>query len=219
MNRSSSQMIVDRAQLERRAFLSVTAEQQSPRGIREIVLSMAEQLGDQADIVDLIGDDGKDPLPTHTETIYSDSPLRYFILGCVRPSQSGGATIIFDARVAADLVIEQAPELAAVKIEYRSESHNSQAVHELIQVRALKEGERPVLIFREQTPTNQVIGLPSGWTEKTFYSFMASVLANSIAARHLWSMGDVLIVDNYVSLHSRESFSGSRAMIRARVRG
>lgn len=76
--------------------------------------------GSQVDITDLVSDKSKDRLAAHTELIYYKTPLRYFILGCVRPSNVGGETIVFDARVAADLIAEQAPELASVRIEYRA---------------------------------------------------------------------------------------------------
>jgi alpha-ketoglutarate-dependent taurine dioxygenase len=212
-----SETIVDRAELERRTFLSIASGQQSPRDIRRIVSNFASQLGSQIDLVDLIRDDGKKPLAAHTETIYHKTPLRYFILGCVRPSNLGGETTVFDARIAADLVAKEAPELASARIEYRSGSHRAHAVHQLVQTRSLRKGPRSVLVFRQHAYTNTILELPSKWTERTFYSFMDSVLAKSVATRHAWSVGDVLIVDNHVSLHSREPFTGARAMIRARI--
>lgn len=220
MNKSAGRVpetVIDRAELEKRVFLSVTTRHQSPRDIRGVVSELAHQLGSQVDLVDLISEGGKGRLAVHTETIYQDKPLRYFLLGCLRSSQTGGETTVFDARVAANLILEQAPELASVKIEYRSGSHPSHAVHGLVQNRSLRVGPQPVLVFREQAHTNKVFELPAGWTEKEFYSYMASVLAKSIATRHKWSAGDVLIVDNHVSLHGRELFCGARALIRARV--
>jgi hypothetical protein len=57
-------------------------------------------------------------LPQHTEQLDDDEPLRFLALGCLSPASEGGATCLYDGRVAARALLAESPELAAVRLTY-----------------------------------------------------------------------------------------------------
>lgn len=153
-------------------------------------------------------------LPRHTEHLYDAEPLRYFALGCLEASTIGGATCLYDGRLAARALLESHPELSQVRITYSTAWRPTSATHPLI-VHDPEYG--PVLRFRSMLETNAVSGqLPPGLTEARMYSLVESAISEAVAVVHRWRPGDLLIVDNRAMLHAREPFSGTRRMIRYR---
>lgn len=216
---SDTTLRINLADLELRGFLLHRCGSASPEELHDIVAELGRQLGPRTETGDLRSVGSEDALAVHTEGVYTQHPLRYFLLACVQPSTSGGETNLYDARLAADLILDEAPDLAATEIEYRSGSHREGAQHRLIEHRSLRTGARSVLVFREDGYTNEILSLPDGWSDADFYSFMAEILGKSLVLEHSWSTGDVLAVDNYVTLHNRAPFRGPRWMIRARISG
>ncbi|WP_329004052.1 TauD/TfdA family dioxygenase [Kribbella sp. NBC_00709] len=152
-------------------------------------------------------------LERHTENITDSDPLRYFALGCVIPSATGGETCLFDGRKAARLLLDRIPSAPRVRIRYRSSQRGLEAVHNLIE---FDDAFGPILRFRSECHTNSVLDRPSSLSEPELYEAVEEALTASLSVSHSWLPGDFLIVDNTVMLHSRAPFSGSRQMLRFR---
>ena len=181
------------------------------------MLECAAALGRTVTSALLSGNGDSNALPIHTEGVYLPVPTPYFLLGCLEPAVEGGTTQIYDARKGARILLEERPELLNVLIEYGSLAHKRTAEHALI-TRCLVGGrdiER--LIFREQCETNTIKKLPVGWTLASFYAQMALVLDRSLALSHEWRCGDIMIVDNRLTLHGRAPYRGRRQMVRLRI--
>ncbi|MEU6247463.1 TauD/TfdA family dioxygenase [Glycomyces sp. NPDC047010] len=153
-------------------------------------------------------------LPRHTEQLDDPEPLHYFALGCLETASDGGATCLYDGRIAAHALLKLRPELAQVRITYRTEWRPSTATHPLV-VHDPQHGA--VLRFRSVLETNAVQGpLPLSISEEGLYAAVEAALSEAIAVVHRWRPGDLLIVDNRAMIHSREPFTGTRRMIRFR---
>ncbi|MCD0447195.1 TauD/TfdA family dioxygenase [Glycomyces sp. A-F 0318] len=153
-------------------------------------------------------------LPRHTEQLDDPEPLRYFALGCLEASASGGATCLYDGRIAARALLESWPELAQVRITYTTEWRPTAATHPLV-VHDPQHGA--VLRFRSALATNAVHGpLPPSISEASMYAEVEAALSAAVAVVHRWRPGDLLVVDNRAMIHSREPFTGTRRMVRYR---
>lgn len=153
-------------------------------------------------------------LSRHTEQLDDPHPLRYFALGCLEPAFTGGATCLYDGRVAARTLLETHPELASVRITYATSWRPTIATHPLI---FEDPTHGPVLRFRSALDTNTVLEPPpAGMSEAVMYGLVEAAIAESITVVHRWRAGDLLIVDNRAMIHARQPFTGTRRMIRYR---
>ncbi|MGH2941548.1 MAG: TauD/TfdA family dioxygenase [Solirubrobacteraceae bacterium] len=59
--------------------------------------------------------------------------------------------------------------------------------------------------------------VPPGWSEEFLYACVRNIVGRCVATDHLWRAGDVLVVDNYVTLHARSPFMGARRVVRVRI--
>jgi alpha-ketoglutarate-dependent taurine dioxygenase len=155
-----------------------------------------------------------DWLPRHTEQLDDPEPLRYFALGCLEAAARGGATCLYDGRIAAQALLDSQPGLAQVRITYSTEWRPTAATHPLV-VNDPQHGA--VLRFRSSLKTNVVRGpLPSSLSEAGMYAEVEAALSAAVAVVHRWRPGDLLIVDNWAMIHAREPFNGTRRMVRYR---
>jgi hypothetical protein len=153
-------------------------------------------------------------LPRHTEQLDDAEPLRYFALGCLEASVSGGATCLYDGRIAARALLESHPELTQVRITYSTTWRPTAATHPLI-VEDPQHGS--TLRFRSAMETNAVWGtLPPSLSETAIYAEVEAAISEAVAVVHRWRPGDLLVVDNRAMIHAREPFAGVRRMIRYR---
>ncbi len=158
----------------------------------------------------LEGDSDPNKLAVHTEGIsYTCGIVPYFALGCLLPSVSGGETRIFDAKKAALLVRERG--LSDVVIEYGSLAHPDQVIrHSLV----VNTPYGDVLRYRASVQTNKLITAPVSLDQ--MYSAVDEVLENCVSYIHVWSAGDLLFINNNITLHDRLSYVGKRSMLRIR---
>lgn len=208
---------VDAVALERQGFLLYEAETHSHDAVCDAMRGLARSLDGQADLVTLDSSGDSRYLPVHTEGIYRMTPPRYFMLGCVTPSASGGNTLIYDGRSAAECIYREQPGLADVSILYASKAHNIAAEHRLVETRRMRDGSVPVLVFRDRTESNHLKTLPPQWSEESLYACVRGVLSRCVIKDHVWQKGDILVVDNHVTLHARSPFAGTRRLVRLRI--
>lgn len=156
-------------------------------------------------------------LDTHVESIIypTEKMLGYFALGCIEPSREGGETIVYDGRHAARHVLENHPQLADTVIRYTSTTYDGQeASHTLVEQ---DDVHGPVLRYRSEFSTNQITSdLPRGLSEKDFYALMEEIVEQANPVVHQWQPGDLVIVNNRITLHSRDPYQGRRRMVRFR---
>lgn len=147
-------------------------------------------------------------LALHTEGISNeDGVIPYFALGCIKPPVSGGQTRLFDGRIAANKI----PELSNVLIEYSALANpQSRIRHPLV----ISEYGGTVR-YRSQVETNRVIN-PGGFSEDEMYRQADEIIHDSLIVSHQWDVGDLLVVNNLITLHDRLPFVGQRKMLRVR---
>lgn len=172
-------------------------------------------LGSRCSCAILRGEGDQNRLEAHTEGIYGkDGICPAFALGCVVAAQSGGQTRLLDARKAALIIKGRHPELGNTRIRYSSLAHpNEAAEYNLIDIDSVY-GD--VLRYRSKVVTNQPTYLPSGVTEDTFYHTVDAILEECIIFEHSWKEGDLLFVNNRITLHDRNKYTGKRVMVRVR---
>jgi alpha-ketoglutarate-dependent taurine dioxygenase len=209
----TGQQNVDLVRLEASGYLLIESSSDEDE-LEEMMLSIGGGLGRRASSALLDSPGEPEALAVHTEGLYAPNPPRYFLLGCVETARGGGETTIYDARAAAKLIASEHPELLATRMHYTSGHHNLSSVRPL--VTADGSGRGDVLIFRQGPSGNECL-LPPGWEEKSFYGYMGTVLDRSLILAHEWKPGNIVIVDNSVTLHGRRGFTGRRRMIRVRV--
>jgi alpha-ketoglutarate-dependent taurine dioxygenase len=169
---------------------------------------VGHNFGDTFAYLTLQGSGSASSLPAHTECIYSPEVLRYFALGCINPSQEGGNTRIFDARKAASLLEVIDPSICNILLEYRSNAYpDATGRHRVV--------ENGRVRFRSNGPTNKVINSLT-YKDDELYSIVDKAIRDSLVSSVEWQKGDVLFVDNYNTLHDRESYRGNRKMLRVR---
>jgi len=185
----------------------------------EALTALAEQFGAHIGAASigsrlLEGMDSADWLPRHNEQLDDVEPLRYFALGCLESATTGGATCLYDGRLAASALLEERPELERVRIAYATRWRSSTATHPLI---AIDPEHGPVLRYRSALETNSVEHpIPNGLTEAQMYACVESHLTDAVAVVHRWRPGDLLIVNNRIMVHARQPFTGRRVMARYR---
>jgi alpha-ketoglutarate-dependent taurine dioxygenase len=177
--------------------------------------AIGQDLGSTTFELALVGYEDTQPLRIHSESIYHEKMCPYFLLGCVEQAAEGGENTIYDAVEAARVLKREHPELLNVIMTYHAEHYdNTESTVPL--VRSIGNAEE-FLAFRERMPINEVHNLPVGWTEDSFYSYMRYLLNQCVEFKHTLSSGEILIVNNYKTLHCRGPFRGMRKIIRVRV--
>lgn len=155
--------------------------------------------------------DSNETMALHTEGISNDGAvIPYFALGCIKPSISGGETRIFDGRKAA-AIIDTIPELTDVIIEYSALANpQARARYPLV----VGESER-VVRYRSKCETNTITN-PGPLSEAEVYQSVDEIIRSCLVVSHNWSAGDLLFVNNLITLHDRLPFVGHRIMLRVR---
>lgn len=163
----------------------------------------------------LVGFGDPNPMRIHSEIIYHNDMLPYFMLGCVKKADKGGANILYDAEKASDIIKSEAPELATVNMVFHAEHYEDmQAIVPLLRTR----NGRDFLAFRQKkADLNEIDNLPEGWDEAMFYEYIDSVLHSCVEFERVLEPGEILIVNNYGALHVRTAYEGLRKMVRVRV--
>lgn len=177
---------------------------------------VGKSIGETVFELGIMGYEEPAPIRIHSESIYHDRMCPYFMLGCVKPAEVGGDTIIYDGVKAARLIEEEAPELESVRMVYHAE-HYDDTVAVMPLVRDMKDDGESSLVFRQKFPLNEVTGLPTGWDEDDLYEYIDNVLDRSVEFDQKLTTGDVILIDNYKTLHLRRAFSGLRKIVRVRV--
>jgi|SRR3989344_167460 len=158
-----------------------------------------------------------DPMPTkiHSELIYHKNLVPYFMLGCVQAAIEGGSTVIYDAVKAAQIVSDEEPALLGVTMVYHAEHYeDTKAVVPLIRK---KRGEEFLAFRQKKFELNEVRNLPEHWNEEDFYTYVDTVMSRSKEFDRVLAPGEVILVDNYKTLHERTAYDGIRKIIRVRV--
>ena len=178
--------------------------------ITVISVLLGRGFASSAAYVTLRAKDDEGFLAKHTESIYARAGIApYFLLGCVTPAKEGGHTRIFDGRRAASIIRNKYPALEASEIEYSSVAYREErATYPLC--------TGGVLRFRGRTASNKIVHLPRQYSESRFYNVVDSVLEQCVLVEHRWRRGDILVVNNKITLHDRTPFKGQRVLVRVR---
>jgi alpha-ketoglutarate-dependent taurine dioxygenase len=175
---------------------------------------LGHQLGSTTFELGLLGYGDKEPIKIHSESIYHPQMCPYFMLACVKNADEGGDTVVYDAVKAAQIIDDEAPELADVQMVYHAEHYTDTKAT----VSLLRDfGSGKFLSFRQQYPLNEVHNLPDGMSADAFYEFIDSVLARCVEFDKILKPGEIIIVNNYKTLHVRRAYKGLRKIIRVRV--
>jgi hypothetical protein len=159
--------------------------------------------------------DERSALPVHTKSIYGSRGIcPCFALGCARAATVGGSTRIYDARKAAAILLAEHGEVARCMFRYKSLAHPAERAEYPIVFNDPTVG--PVLRYRAPVPTNTYLSDSSRISEASVHSIVSSVLQQCLLVDHAWQRGDLLIVDNRLTLHDRNPFLGERVLVRAR---
>ena len=170
-----------------------------------------QTFGDNFGYHTLDAEGSNETLSLHTEGISNEGGITpYFSLGCIQPSVSGGETRLFDGRKAATL-IDADPELTDVVIEYSALANPRARVRYPL---VITDSDR-VVRYRSKVETNLLIN-SSKLSEDEVYLRVDSIIQSCLIVSHEWEAGDLLFVNNRITLHDRLPFIGRRRMLRVR---
>ena len=110
-----------------------------------------------------------------------------------------------------------AQQLTDLPIGFGASYDNIAAEHRLVETRRMTARSVPVLVFRDKTESNHLKTLPPEWSEESLYACIRGALSRCVIKDHAWRRGDILVVDNHVTLHARSPFSGTRRLVRLRI--
>lgn len=172
---------------------------------------IGQSLGDSVGYHYLKSNGSDEHLAAHSEGISNQGGIiPYFALCCIKPSDSGGETRLFDGRMAAEKVNNN-PKLKGVQIEYSALAYPELKVVYPLVVNDFGD----VLRYRSKVITNKVM-CSGEISEEEMYKLVDQILEESIIVSHSWQRGDVLFVNNMITLHDRLPFIGKRELIRVR---
>lgn len=175
---------------------------------------IGQSLGATTFELGLISFGDKEATLIHSESIYHEEMCPYFMLGCVEQADEGGGTIVYDAVRAAAIIDDEHPELRETVMTYHAEHYD--ATKTTVPLIRNLDGE-DALVYRQEFYLNEVTHLPDGWDVSSFYQYIDSILQDCIEFEQRLSPGDLLIVNNYKTLHVRLASRGWRKIIRVRV--
>jgi hypothetical protein len=192
-----------------------TSEEDLEKDLLAFILLCGSYFSSWAAYFTLKGENAPEPLEVHNECIYSKSGvISYFALGCLQPSLNGGETRIFDARKAAKMIEKEYPELAKVRIYYTSNAYPNEGAEYPLVFEDPEYGK--VLRYRAKTKSNFIKEIPKGYSENDIYQIVDEILSKCLVLAHKWNKGDILFVNNRITLHDRMPYVGSRIMLRVR---
>lgn len=132
--------------------------------------------------------------PLHADTAHWPTPCHYIILGCVNPGDSGRATILLNASV----LPFTDDEVSLLKTEPFRVSNGRKSFFATIRSNRSE-------FFRIDPGCMQPTS-PRGYEALALLS--QEHWADS-TLRFVWSKGDILVIDNWRTIHGRESASSS----------
>ena len=180
--------------------------------------AIAHVLGNDFNTKWLEGSDDPTSMTVHSEGLNLPRLVPYFLLGCVAPAQSGGKTLLYDARLLGSLVYAHDMRLKDVRITYWTRRYpDITNTHPLIEF----QDEQPLLRFRIPGTTSplcqRMTHVPTGLSEESINSTVSRIITDNLMHAHEWRQGDCLVVNNTVTLHARTSFVGYRKLLRFRI--
>lgn len=153
-------------------------------------------------------------LAAHVEGIYvSNGITDGFALACIKPSESGGETRLFDSRQAAEIILKEYPEFAGTVIEYSSKSYPDQKAQYKLVENDVQFGN--VLRYRSGEGC-KIISSESDLSVEKLNMIVNEILEKTLIISHKWTRGQILFVNNRITLHDREPYEGERKMLRVR---
>ena len=148
-------------------------------------------------------------LPAHTEMIYSQNLINYFMILMLSPCDKGGDFVIYDARSAANKLLSILPEIKDTTIKIKSKSRSYSLIRNLIDISGS-------LVFSD-TESLSFDKNSTSFSDEQLTSLIKNILAESVLANLNLKRNQLVIVDNLFTLHSRKSYTGSRLAIRYRI--
>ena len=191
-------------------------------GSVETVANMVGDLGDSAysKIFDLspksqirtLGNSTR-PVPPHTDEAFRFSPPGLNVLGCVRPADDGGDTILVDGFNLAETMRKEDPDSFAL---LASRSHTFHRLHEgeidqaaRVHMFALDDTQG-IAGIRIHTRASAPMDLPADLIEPFYaahHKLSQSMMSPSEQACIALKSGDAAIFDNHRVLHARTNFT------------
>ncbi len=155
------------------------------------------------------------PLEIHTECIYEEKPIEYLALFGIETPRNGGEIAIYDARCAALLLLNEAPELAVVTIRYGTGAYPGRtAAHPII----YRNSDNEYVLRIRMTPRhNHVLNLPPNWDIDAFYDKISAFLERSHLSSVRLTPGNVLYLNNRITLHSKLPHRSLMNYVRVRI--
>lgn len=152
-------------------------------------------------------------VPFHNEAAYLARPPRLIAFYCHVAPQAGGETILARGDVAAKTLDERTFETLS-RLQVSAQLGEHRASRPLI----IRHPARNVqvlfymdpLVSRDAALVANGSPLPHPMLRKV----RAALRGRAIVTSHRWATGDLLLIDNFFVLHSRNAFSGSRRIER-----
>lgn len=154
-------------------------------------------------------------VPPHTDEAYRFAPPGINVLGCIRPADEGGDSILVDGFHLGESLRGDDPEAFALLARTPNVFHRihdgqlDQRCH--TRMFALDESQNIVGV-RIHTRSSGPMDLPADLVEPfyaAYHKLSALMMAPENQARFALQAGDTLIFDNQRVLHARTSFSGA----------
>jgi gamma-butyrobetaine dioxygenase len=158
-------------------------------------------------------------VPPHTDEPFRYMPPGLLILGCVRPAEKGGDTILVDGFQIAETLRDEAPDAFALLCEpnHVFVRYHAGKLDERMRGKAISRDDRGAVCgIRLHTRSTAPLDVPSDLVPAYFAAhraLVAKAMAPENQLRLRLAAGDVAVLDNHRVLHSRTAFTDSRRFL------
>ena len=162
-----------------------------------------------------------DPVPPHTDEAYRHTPPGINVLHCVRPAQTGGASVLVDGFNLGNLLRDADPEGFHVL------ATQPQTFHRIVHSAGIDQRTRaPVFVvdeygtivgYRFHTRTAAPLDVPTHLVEKLYaanHKLSTLMMDERNHAHFRLEAGDAVLFDNHRVMHAREGFGDPNRMLR-----
>ena len=162
-----------------------------------------------------------DPVPPHTDEAYRHAPPGINVLHCVRPAETGGASVLVDGFNLGNLLREANPE------GFHLLATQPQPFHRIVPSAGIDQRTRaPVFVvdeydtivgYRFHTRTAAPLDVPAHlveWLYATNHQLSTLMMDERNHARFRLESGDTVLFDNHRVMHAREGFDDPNRMMR-----
>jgi alpha-ketoglutarate-dependent taurine dioxygenase len=154
----------------------------------------------------------RDAVPFHNDGLYKFKPPHYLLLYCDQPATTGGETLLARGDIAYQrLSCSTREALTRRRVRIRLDEYC--ITRSLIETHPLDDSS--VLLFMDpEVSRNCTLEIDGQAVSSELLDELRDLISSVPPYRHTWRAGDLLLIDNFKTIHARAAFEGERELRR-----